>query len=597
MILNDTQSGCWPQMGDRILMGSGLWCTCIMCQCITRRTASLRPSAELSTSLSKSSLSRRYVQNPDPSLLTLCLLIEVEFQTTSSHSLQPGVISTVLYASSEGGFKPKRPRYVSGPWAAAEAITHLDRVGLISFPRITIRSLPDNVLLDIFDLCQMPVNPVYEPPQWWHALVHVCGRWRSVVFQSPLRLHLELVCNANTPVKKTLDVWPLAFPILIKEPRRRLPLSGANIIAALEHHDRVSEIDLYTTSTVLNRLYKVMKKPYPVLRHLHLNISKSKSVPVLRDTFSAPRLESLKLFGIPFPALPKFLPSCHDLVNVELWSIPNTGYISSEAMATALSTLTKLQFILIGFESPASRPDPTNRPPSSLTRIVLPALSRLWFHGASEYFEDLVARIDTPAITTISTWFFNQLDFDIPHFLQFISRTQIPGSLEGAKLRFVDKMVHIHVGHRDPPGGKEFRVALSITISCHTLDWQVACVAQICSKISPFLSNVEQLLIATSHPDDVVFSDWEDYVDNPQWLEIFHAFSALQHMQIPPRLGQIIASALQELTGERVMDALPMLRHLYLPLPSESTQRAIEPFISSRQRSNCPFTVYLTEMD
>ncbi|KAH9959385.1 hypothetical protein BGW80DRAFT_1449122 [Lactifluus volemus] len=89
---------------------------------------------------------------------------------------------------------------------------------------------------------------------------------------------------------------------------------------------------------------------------------------------------------------------------------------------------------------------------------------------------------------------------------------------------------------------------------------------------------------------------WEDFVDNPQWLELFHAFSALQHMRIPPRLGELIASALQELTEERVMDALPMLRHLYLPPPSESTQQAIEPFISSRQRSSCPVTVYLTEM-
>jgi hypothetical protein len=87
-------------------------------------------------------------------------------------------------------------------------------------------------------------------------------------------------------------------------------------------------------------------------------------------------------------------------------------------------------------------------------------------------------------------------------------------------------------------------------------------------------------------------------VDNPQWLEIFHAFSALQHMRIPPRLGlgEIIASALQELTGERVLDALPMLHHLYLLPPSAPLQQAIEPFISSRQRSNHPVTVHLTDM-
>ncbi|KAH9960064.1 hypothetical protein BGW80DRAFT_1564414 [Lactifluus volemus] len=463
-----------------------------------------------------------------------------------------------------------------------------------SFPRVTIGSLPDNVLLDIFDFCQMPW---YDSPRWWHALTHVCGRWRYVVFESPLRLDLHLVCDANTPVKKTLDVWPHGIPILIKESRLRLPLRGANIIAALGHHDRVSEIDLNTTNTLLKRLNKVMKKPYPVLTRLRLLNWKS-AVPVLPDTFlggSAPRLECLYLEGIPFPALPKRLPFCHNLVNVQLRSIPNTGYVSPEAMATALSALTKLKVVEIGFESPDSRPDPGNRPPSSLRRVFLPALSRLWFHGASEYFEDLVARIDTPAIISVSTWFFNQLNFDIPHFLQFISRTHIPGSFKDATLYFEESNVYIRVGHRDPPGGEEFRIALSIAISCHALDWQVACL--ICSKISPFLSNVERILINTGYFNDVVFSDWKDYVDNPRWVEIFHAFSALQHMQIPPRLGGIIASALQELIGERVMDALPMLRHLYLPRASESTQQTIEPFISSRQRCNRPVTVHLREMD
>jgi hypothetical protein len=441
--------------------------------------------------------------------------------------------------------------------------------------------------------------PWYYSPRWWHPLVHVCRRWRYIVFQSPLRLHLQLVCNGNTPLKKTLDVWPRSFPIVIQESGSRLPLSGANIIAALEHHDRVSEIDLYTTSTVLKRLYRVMKKPYPVLTHFEL-ISNSKSALVLRDTLlggSAPRLETLSLMGISFPALPKWLPFCLNLVVVQLERIPNTGYISPEAMATALSALTKLKVVRIGFESPASRPDPGNRFPSSFTRAVLPALTRLHFHGASEYFEDLVARIDTPAITSLKTWFFNQLEFDIPHLLQFISRTQIPGSFEQAKLYFQDRRAYIHVGHRDPPGGEEFWIALSIVISCHALDWQVACLAQICGNISPFLSNVERILINTGYFNDVVFSDWKDYVDNPRWVEIFHAFSALQHMNIPPRLGGIIGSALQELTEERVMDALPMLRHLYLPPPSESTQQAIQPFISSRQRCNRPVTVHLTEMD
>ena len=76
--------------------------------------------------------------------------------------------------------------------------------------------------------------------------------------------------------------------------------------------------------------------------------------PVVPDTFlggSAPRLRNLNLSGIPFPTLPKFLLSCHDLVDVRLWEIPNTAYISPEAMSTALSASSKLKSLSIRLES------------------------------------------------------------------------------------------------------------------------------------------------------------------------------------------------------------------------------------------------------
>jgi hypothetical protein len=405
-------------------------------------------------------------------------------------------------------------------------------------------------------------------------------------------------------MKKTLDVWPHSFPIVIGHWRSPLPLGGDNLIATFEHwpHDRISEISLNLTSTLLKRLNKVMKKPYPVLTRLCLY--SSDSAPVLHDTFlggSAPRLKYLYLEGIPFPALPKFLSFCHDLVNVRLDKITNTGYFSPEAMATALSALTELKYIALDFESPASFPDPTNRLLSSFQRISLPALAYLEFRGSSEYFEDLVARIDTPVMTSVDTWFFNpsHLGFDIPHFLQFIGRTELPRSFEEARVYFSYESIQILFGYRITPERKKYPYTLSIEISCHGFDWQVTRLAQICDKISPLLSNVQRLLIATSWPprDNLVFLDWKDHVDNPKWLEILQAFSASQHMHISPKLGEIIASALHELTGERARDALPVLCHLYLPSPSAYTQQAIEPFISSRQHSNYPITVHLTEMD
>ena len=39
----------------------------------------------------------------------------------------------------------------------------------------------------------------------WQSLVHVCRRWRCLVFESPRRLNLRLVCAQGTPARQ-LDV-------------------------------------------------------------------------------------------------------------------------------------------------------------------------------------------------------------------------------------------------------------------------------------------------------------------------------------------------------------------------------------------------------
>jgi len=74
---------------------------------------------------------------------------------------------------------------------------------------VTIDMLPDIALLEIFDF--------YMHGAWteaWQMLVHVCRKWRDVVFGSPRRLNLLLSCTARKPVKAMLDVWPL-FPIVV----------------------------------------------------------------------------------------------------------------------------------------------------------------------------------------------------------------------------------------------------------------------------------------------------------------------------------------------------------------------------------------------
>ncbi|KAH9970968.1 hypothetical protein BGW80DRAFT_519116 [Lactifluus volemus] len=129
-------------------------------------------------------------------------------------------------------------------------------------PHLTIKALPDDVLLDIFQLCVPRFDPFLGyPPKTWYNLVHVCQWWRSVVFASPLSLDLHLLCTSSTPAREALDVWP-ALPIKIWSDAG-FGYLGDNIIAALEHPDRVRDIWLFKIHSSLGRLITVMEEPFP----------------------------------------------------------------------------------------------------------------------------------------------------------------------------------------------------------------------------------------------------------------------------------------------------------------------------------------------
>jgi len=80
--------------------------------------------------------------------------------------------------------------------------------------------------------------------------------------------------------------------------------------------------------------------------------SRDEEAPVLPAEFlggSAPRLQEIILSGIPYSALPTLLFSTSDLVKLDLFDIPPTGYISPEAMVTSLAGLPRLENLVIGF--------------------------------------------------------------------------------------------------------------------------------------------------------------------------------------------------------------------------------------------------------
>ena len=183
----------------------------------------------------------------------------------------------------------------------------------------------------------------------------------------------------RTPVRMSLDIWP-PFPIVVQY---FLPKGEENIVAALEHRDRVAKVFLYQmTSSAFKRFTAVMQEPLSALKDLRLSSKygffRAELVPP--ETFlkgSAPSLQSFTLDGIAFPALSKFISSAQaHLTLLHLIDIPDTWDISPEEMVTCLSASAPLEVASIRFQpsrfwNRKSHPVQTS-PPLSPTRTVLP---------------------------------------------------------------------------------------------------------------------------------------------------------------------------------------------------------------------------------
>ena len=186
----------------------------------------------------------------------------------------------------------------------------------VAWQAATIDVLPDVALLEIFAY-YVNVNRTRTGETKWHPLVHVCRKWRYVVFGSPLRLNLRLLCEASTLVRKTLSVWPLLPIVVLDEGYRK---GVENFIAALEHNDRICQLTLRDVSkSQYEKVLEAMQQPFPALTDVDMEFPYIPPQPVIPASFlggSAQPLKSLRLWGIPFPALPKLLLSATHLVHL-----------------------------------------------------------------------------------------------------------------------------------------------------------------------------------------------------------------------------------------------------------------------------------------
>ena len=457
----------------------------------------------------------------------------------------------------------------------------------------TIDILLDEILLEIFSF-YLAEGPDFPSHSWrWPTLVHVCRRWRTIVFASPSRLDLRIRCTGRSRVKEMSDIWP-ALPIDIwamgVKPAWWGSVNVNNIIAALVHNDRIHRIWVDSIGCwFLERIATAIQDPLPALTHLHMSSWVEMPEAVFPEAFlggSAPRLRFLFLNSVAFSGIPKLLLTANHLVRLRLSNIPLSGYISlsPEAVVTCLSALINLERLTIQFRFPRSRSEQPNLHPPPLTRIVLPVLAHIRVKSDSEYIEDLVSRIDVPLLDYAHITFFNQPTFVVPRLHDFLSRTECFTQHSHGAVLFgsIDVMFKLKPE------------SLSLKVECAFSAIQLSLMSQICSSsLHPF-STLERLEICEA---GLTPGYWPDYIENADWLDLIRPFIALKDLYLGDDLALRIVPALQELAGEGTAEGLPELQNIFIEWlqPSGPLQEAIVQFVATRQLSGRPVAVHRWE--
>ena len=418
----------------------------------------------------------------------------------------------------------------------------------------------------------------------WHTLVHVCRRWRTLVFGSPHHLNLQLLCTARTPVRKKLDIWP-ALPLVVE--KYGLPASSMdNIIAALEHKDRVIKVDLrrLEAGPELESIVGVMEEPFPALTFLSLILhGETVFVPNSFLGGPAPRLEHLHLEGIPFWGLPKLVSSTTSLVHLELRRIPYFGYILPGVLVTSLSALTRLKTFIFEFVSPHSplaNWESQYLPPT--TRILLPALTCLKLKAISKYVEYVMTGIDTPLLDSLHITFFNQAIFDTPHLSQFIARTPNFQAFDEARITFSDDKVMVALP--SPAGKSQFELSLGISRNDESVG-HLSSLVQVCRSSFPVLATVERLYIRRD--GYLRRKPWVDHIPDSHWVELLQLFTAVKSLYLSGEFVRCITLTLQGLVEELTTQVLPALQNLLLQGYRQwgPIGKATADFVTARQLS------------
>jgi hypothetical protein len=400
---------------------------------------------------------------------------------------------------------------------------------------VTIDNVPDEVLLEIFDLYRQtlgdPLNSerVWNNKNGWFKLAHVCHNWRAVVLASPFRLRLRLYFAGDTPTRAAALNRLAHLPIIVDYNNVVLNASAQKrLISALRYPDRVCRMAI--TNTV--GITEALDSPFPALEGLELNCVEH-TLPTSFKT-SIKSLRHLRLAG---PSLTSFFP----LFSVTKALVDLTLRIGADSrMAKGASLLTHLQHIPHLRNLQVSTGTTYLFPPSSpieiqtTTSVSLAELTSFRFSGEFAEMEWFVAGLVTPSLRELHISVFNIFDSDIPHIPHLSEFICVAGIVFfAARLTFsgvcLSTSLFAHPHSSDDPPSKIV-----------TINTQFG--AQPDSALSAMLATIEEVFLSLSTP----MTYFESLLVNLEsWCKVFEDFRNVKVLRLQHGLTTKVADMLR----------------------------------------------------
>ncbi|KAH9978405.1 hypothetical protein BJV74DRAFT_953400 [Russula compacta] len=482
-------------------------------------------------------------------------------------------------------------------------------------PNLTIDNIPDEVLLDIFDSYRQHFTndqSVWNKKHKWFKLMHVCRRWRCIIFASSTRLDLCLfVSNSNPGNIKTifsphLPPLPVAidYDCLPADTDSHMkPKKFGWMLAALKRCNHVRGITFSGSTFDFDTLFEATKRPFPILEDLDLCYFDRRIAELkLPATFlkgSAPHLRRLKLHRISLTSISSSLLSSATMLTELCLRIyapyPTTLLLAHLQDMHCLRHL-ELKLRIWKMSSSINGPMPPTNPEDT---FLLSKLTSFHYEGPILFLGALVAGFTAPFLRDVHFIFDDDDDDDDDK----VPILHLP--------RFLDGVEKLYPSVRMISEGDYFRISLlshseSMNHSTPSFRFSSPCspesIMRMSAALSAKLATVEELLMV------FIGDSYEIWDDDVSLLGFLRHFRSVKVLRVEHEDINLLAIArILQPDDDSVLDLLPMLEEIEIRVmwdilsetPSQSqpvvftelAMAAFRPFLAARQEAGRPVKI------